>query len=95
MTAPDATVIKKSASGALNSIPLNLDAFHASLDEEQQILLKLELETMGKSWQVLLLQVRVGFDDLSRLKVLLDEIKKPYFLSPQTLVAFRGLERWI
>ncbi|KIJ52541.1 hypothetical protein M422DRAFT_58685 [Sphaerobolus stellatus SS14] len=55
---------------SLNSIPLNLDAFRASLDEEQQKLLNLELETMGKSW----------------LKVLLNEIKKPYFLS---------LKRWL
>jgi len=52
-------MIKKSYSlGAippLNSIPLNLDAFRASLTEEERILLHLELETMGKSWCVLFL----------------------------------------
>lgn len=36
----------------LNSIPLNLDAYRASLKPEELSLLKLELETMGKSWFV-------------------------------------------
>lgn len=37
---------------SLNSIPLNLDAFRASLTPEESTLLKLEMETMGKSWSV-------------------------------------------
>jgi uracil-DNA glycosylase len=35
---------------ALNSIPLNLSEFIDSLTEDQKRLLKLECETMGKSW---------------------------------------------
>ncbi|THV02844.1 uracil-DNA glycosylase [Dendrothele bispora CBS 962.96] len=49
----------------LNSIPFSLKAFQESLTEEQRNLLQLECQTMGKSW----------------LKVLKDEIKKPYFIS--------------
>lgn len=36
----------------LNSIPFNLNAFVNSLTEEQRDLLRLEIETMGKSWSV-------------------------------------------
>ncbi|GJJ08273.1 hypothetical protein Clacol_002483 [Clathrus columnatus] len=61
---------------SLNSIPLNLDAFTASLTPEECSLLKLEMETMNKSW----------------LKVLTDEIKKPYFLSLKKWLASEGLE---
>ncbi|KAI9512991.1 uracil-DNA glycosylase-like protein [Russula earlei] len=50
---------------ALNSIPFSSTEYTASLNEDQKRLLKLECETMGKSW----------------LKVLKDEIKKPYFIS--------------
>ena len=48
------TGITKTVSGMapLNSIPLNLDAFCASLTEEARELLRLEMETMGKSWYV-------------------------------------------
>jgi uracil-DNA glycosylase len=53
-TSSSAVIIKKTVSGVapLNSIPLNLDAFRASLTEEARDLLKLELENMGKSWYV-------------------------------------------
>lgn len=50
---------------ALNSIPFSMSEFVDSLTEDQTRLLKLECETMGKSW----------------LKVLKDEIKKPYFIT--------------
>ncbi|KAI0249155.1 uracil-DNA glycosylase-like protein [Lactifluus subvellereus] len=50
---------------SLNSIPFSSSEYVASLTEDQKRLLKLECETMGKSW----------------LKVLKDEIKKPYFVS--------------
>ncbi|KAH9983086.1 uracil-DNA glycosylase [Russula compacta] len=50
---------------SLNSIPFSLAEYVASLTEDQKRLLKLECETMGRSW----------------LKVLKDEIKKPYFIS--------------
>ena len=36
----------------LNSIPFNLNGFINSLTEEQRDLLRLEIETMGKSWSV-------------------------------------------
>jgi len=38
----------------LNSMPFNLDGFINSLTEEQRDLLGLEIETMGKSWSVLI-----------------------------------------
>ncbi|KAF8525816.1 uracil-DNA glycosylase-like protein [Hysterangium stoloniferum] len=77
----DATItgVRKSLSlGAvppLNSVPLNLDAFRASLNNEERVLLSLELETMGKSW----------------LKVLTDEIKKPYFITLKRWLVSEGL----
>lgn len=45
-------IMENTVSGvaSLNSIPLNLEAFCASLTEEERELLKLEIETMGKSW---------------------------------------------
>lgn len=36
----------------LNTIPFNLNGFINSLTEEQRDLLRLEVETMGKSWSV-------------------------------------------
>ncbi|KII89751.1 hypothetical protein PLICRDRAFT_108541 [Plicaturopsis crispa FD-325 SS-3] len=48
----------------LNSIPFSLSAFQDSLSQEERNLLALECDVMGKVW----------------LKVLKDEIKKPYFL---------------
>ncbi|KAH9178416.1 uracil-DNA glycosylase-like protein [Lactarius sanguifluus] len=65
------TVIGTQSSGgspnlqALNSIPFSLNEYIDSLTDDQKRLLKLECETMGKSW----------------LKVLKDEIKKPYFIT--------------
>ncbi|KAH7884670.1 uracil-DNA glycosylase-like protein [Phlebopus sp. FC_14] len=49
----------------LNSIPFSLPQFIESIPEEDRHLLKLECECMGKSW----------------LKLLKDEIKKPYFIA--------------
>lgn len=53
------------ASPALNAIPFSLNGFKEGLNEEERRLLALECDTMGKSW----------------LKLLKDEIRKPYFLS--------------
>lgn len=52
------------ATKSLNSIPFSPSDFLASLSENERRLLTLEIESMGKSW----------------LKVLKDEIRKPYFL---------------
>ncbi|KAF9046882.1 uracil-DNA glycosylase [Hymenopellis radicata] len=48
----------------LNAIPFSLSAFQDSLSESERALLQLECESMGNSW----------------LKLLKDEIKKPYFV---------------
>jgi uracil-DNA glycosylase len=86
---------RRSVSGVppLNAVPLNLDAFRASLSEEARNLLTLEMQTMGKSWCVLLSflshwQTRSFLD---RLKVLMDEIKKPYFIDLKRWLATEGL----
>lgn len=49
----------------LNAIPFSLSEYIESLPEEHRHLLQLECECMGKSW----------------LKLLKDEIKKPYFIA--------------
>lgn len=53
------------ANASLNSIPFSMSAYKGDLSEEELKLLTLECDTMGKSW----------------LKLLKDEIRKPYFLS--------------
>jgi len=65
-----------SSSQALNSIPFSMSAFQDSLTEEGKNLLSLECETMGKSW----------------LKVLKDEIQKPYFLSLKKFLWEEGVK---
>ncbi|TDL25619.1 uracil-DNA glycosylase [Rickenella mellea] len=59
----------------LNSVPFSLSAFQESLSEEHRNLLRLECETMGKSW----------------LKILKDEIKKPYFIGLKTFLWNEGV----
>ncbi|OJA16461.1 hypothetical protein AZE42_04677 [Rhizopogon vesiculosus] len=49
----------------LNAIPFSLSQYIESIPEDHRQLLKLECESMGKSW----------------LKLLKEEIKKPYFIS--------------
>ncbi|TFY82874.1 hypothetical protein EWM64_g1138 [Hericium alpestre] len=61
---------------ALNSIPFSLSAYQESLTEDQRRLLKLELESMGKSW----------------LKLLKDEIKKSYFISLKEFLWGEGVQ---
>ncbi|EDR08433.1 uncharacterized protein LACBIDRAFT_249888 [Laccaria bicolor S238N-H82] len=56
---------KSSGIQRLNSIPFSLSAFQESLSDNERKLLQLECEMMGKSW----------------LKLLKDEIKKPYFIN--------------
>ncbi|ETW82866.1 hypothetical protein HETIRDRAFT_316253 [Heterobasidion irregulare TC 32-1] len=60
----------------LNSIPFSLSAFIESLTDDQKRLLKLEYETMGKSW----------------LKLLKDEIKKSYFTSLKEFLWGEGVK---
>ncbi|KAI0067386.1 uracil-DNA glycosylase, partial [Artomyces pyxidatus] len=55
----------RSGEQTLNSIPFSMSSYVDSLNEDQKRLLNLECETMGKSW----------------LKVLKDELKKPYFVA--------------
>ncbi|EIW84224.1 uracil-DNA glycosylase [Coniophora puteana RWD-64-598 SS2] len=59
------TSLKTSSIQRLNSIPFSLPEFISSIPEAHRELLKLECECMGKSW----------------LKLLKDEIKKPYFIA--------------
>ncbi|KAH9989013.1 uracil-DNA glycosylase-like protein [Russula vinacea] len=61
---------------SLNSIPFSSTEYVASLTADQKRLLKLECETMGKSW----------------LKVLKDEIRKPYFISLKNSSGKRAAE---
>ncbi|KAG6868314.1 hypothetical protein C0993_005039 [Termitomyces sp. T159_Od127] len=49
----------------LNSIPFSMSEYLETLTDDQKRLLRLECEVMGKSW----------------LKLLQDEIKKPYFIA--------------
>ncbi|KAL9714208.1 uracil DNA glycosylase [Leucoagaricus gongylophorus] len=56
---------KSSGLQKLNAIPFSLSEFRNSLNEEQQRLLQLEYESLGRSW----------------LKLLKDEITKDYFIS--------------
>jgi uracil-DNA glycosylase len=44
---------QSASSQALNSIPFSMSTFQDSLSEEENKLLSLECETMGKSWQVM------------------------------------------
>ncbi|KDQ57240.1 hypothetical protein JAAARDRAFT_194397 [Jaapia argillacea MUCL 33604] len=60
-----APVVKVNGLQALNSIPFSMSSYLESLTDEQRKLLHIECETMGKTW----------------LKLLKDEIKKPYFIA--------------
>ncbi|KAH0833258.1 uracil-DNA glycosylase-like protein [Lanmaoa asiatica] len=70
LNSPSAGATKMKIAGSsglqrLNFIPFSLSEFKESIPENQRHLLSLECDCMGKSW----------------LKVLKDEIKKPYFIS--------------
>ncbi|PCH42324.1 uracil-DNA glycosylase [Wolfiporia cocos MD-104 SS10] len=65
-----------STQGSLNAIPFSLSEFQASLTDAERTLLALECETMGKSW----------------LKVLADEIRKPYFLKLKQFLHDAGVK---
>ncbi|THH19815.1 hypothetical protein EW146_g1413 [Bondarzewia mesenterica] len=60
----------------LNAIPFSLSAYVGSLTDDQKRLLKLECDSMGKSW----------------LKLLKDEIKKPYFISLKEFLWQEGVK---
>ncbi|KAI0767915.1 uracil-DNA glycosylase [Irpex lacteus] len=59
----------------LNSIPFSLSAYVEALSDTEKRLLALECDTMGKSW----------------LKVLKDEITKPYFLKLKQFLWDQGV----
>ncbi|KAG6832828.1 hypothetical protein H0H92_009447 [Tricholoma furcatifolium] len=59
----------------LNSIPFSLSEYQEALTDDQKSLLKLECEVMGKSW----------------LKLLKDEIKKPYFIALKKFLWDEGI----
>lgn len=91
-SSPSGTAKLKAAGSSglqrLNFIPFSLSEFIESTPEDQRHLLKLECDCMGKSWSV---RFRPHLSSISpmtrnqchrsRLKVLKDEIKKPYFIS--------------
>ncbi|OCH95469.1 uracil-DNA glycosylase [Obba rivulosa] len=59
----------------LNSVPFSSSGFWESLTDEEKELLALECETLGKSW----------------LKILKDEIRKPYFLQLKRFLLEQGV----
>ncbi|KAI0925887.1 hypothetical protein AcV5_008497 [Taiwanofungus camphoratus] len=61
---------------SLNSIPFSLSSYQETLTDEEKKLLALECETMGKSW----------------LKLLKDEIRKPYFLQLKRFLSEAGVK---
>ncbi|KZV62103.1 uracil-DNA glycosylase [Peniophora sp. CONT] len=74
-TAKNTNTVQALGSTPLNSIPFNPSAYVAALSADQKRLLALEVATMGKSW----------------LKVLKDEIKKPYFLQLKEFLWSEGV----
>ncbi|KAF8623690.1 hypothetical protein AX17_007388 [Amanita inopinata Kibby_2008] len=74
---PKLSVPGTSSPVKLNAIPFSLSGFRESMSEEEGRILALECDTMGKSW----------------LKVLKDEIKKPYFLQLKRFLWEEGV-RW-
>ncbi|KAI0261506.1 uracil-DNA glycosylase-like protein [Gloeopeniophorella convolvens] len=60
---------------SLDSIPFSLSEYKAALTDDQRRLLRLECETMGKSW----------------LKILKDELTKPYFLALKEFLWAEGV----
>ncbi|GJE94507.1 uracil-DNA glycosylase [Phanerochaete sordida] len=64
------------ATGSLNSIPFSPSEFVASLSDDEKRLLALEIEGIGKSW----------------LKLLKDEIRKPYFLKLKKFLWEQGVQ---
>ncbi|KAJ6631016.1 uracil-DNA glycosylase [Mycena sp. CBHHK59/15] len=69
------TATKLSALQPLNAIPFSLSAFVDALPEDARALLALECDVMGKSW----------------LKVLKDELTKPYFLALKKFLYAEGV----
>ncbi|KAK1222846.1 uracil DNA glycosylase [Marasmius sp. AFHP31] len=88
----------------LNSIPFSLKVFQDSLSEDQRNLLDLECQVLGKSWFAFvylysssavpdsLLIHRLHFNPVFRLKLLHNEIKKPYFISLKRFLWGRGVQ---
>ncbi|KAF9048593.1 uracil-DNA glycosylase [Panaeolus papilionaceus] len=72
---PSASTSANKGLPKLNAIPFSMGSYVDSLSDEEKSLLKLECEVMGKSW----------------LKVLKDEIRKPYFLSLKRFLLSQGV----
>ncbi|TFK49897.1 uracil-DNA glycosylase [Heliocybe sulcata] len=70
-----AAVVKVGGLQTLNSIPFSKASYVQTFSEEQRKLLKLECDAMGMSW----------------LKLLKDEIKKPYFSRLKTFLWEEGV----
>ncbi|KAG6850686.1 hypothetical protein H0H93_009844 [Arthromyces matolae] len=60
----------------LNAIPFSMSEYYDTMTDDQRRLLTLECEVMGKSW----------------LKLLKDEIKKPYFISLKQFLWDEGVK---
>ncbi|OBZ72214.1 Uracil-DNA glycosylase [Grifola frondosa] len=76
-SAPSAKKLKVDGSTpSLNSIPLSMSELQNSFSDEEKKLLSLECETLGKSW----------------LKLLKDEIRKPYFLQLKRFLYDQGVK---
>lgn len=73
---PDSTKIVVAGVQRLNAIPFSLSQYIESIPEDHKHLLKLEFECMGKSW----------------LKLLKEEIKKPYFISLKKFLWEQGVQ---
>lgn len=74
--ADDGVARPSSSPTKLNSIPFSLREFVESLSEEQRALLKLECETLSPVW----------------LKMLKDELRKPYFLALKRFLRDQGIK---
>jgi uracil-DNA glycosylase len=77
------SVASSSKNLRLNAIPFSLAQYQESLSADQRSLLALECSCMGKSWcatEPTLMWI-TALNVSYRLKVLKDEIKKPYFIA--------------
>lgn len=77
------SVTRVSGLPKLNAIQFSLSEYETFLSDEERRLLALECQVMGRSWQVSLGILTFGglMPVAVRLKMLKDEIRKPYFLS--------------
>jgi uracil-DNA glycosylase len=79
---------------ALKYIPFSMDEFLKTLTPDQKRLLQLECETLNKSWQVFYsLNSSAAYTaSNNRLKVLKDELTKPYFIKLKEFLWEEGVK---